>query len=108
MKSTIRHHVVLVTAPDLETSRVITKAALGRKLVACANLIPGIESHYWWRGKLESNAEVLIVLKTTKSKLTALERLVQQEHPYDTPEFVVLPVQAGSKGYLDWIDGSLK
>src|SRR2546426_10971974 len=100
--------LVLVTAPRLDTARALSKAALGARLVACANLIPKIESHYWWQGKIESSAEVLIIFKTTKAKLKALEKLVLEKHPYDTPEFIVLPISAGSKPYLDWVSRSAK
>jgi periplasmic divalent cation tolerance protein len=95
--------IVLVTAPDLKTARALAKVALQEKLIACANLIPKIESHYWWHGKIESGAEVLLVLKTQKSKLTALEKLILANHPYDTPEFLVLSLSAGNKKYLDWL-----
>src|ERR1700690_3376002 len=103
MKSASKFAVVLVTAPDLKTARALVKAALQAGLIACANLIPKIESHYWWQGKIESGAEVLLILKTQKSKLAALEKLVLTKHPYDTPEFVVLPLSAGNKKYLDWL-----
>jgi periplasmic divalent cation tolerance protein len=103
MKPGTKFAIVLVTAPDLKTARVLAKAALRAQLIACANLIPKIESHYWWRGKIESGAEVLLVLKTQKSKLAALEKLVLTQHPYDTPEFIVLPLSAGNKKYLDWL-----
>jgi periplasmic divalent cation tolerance protein len=102
MKSAAKFAVVLVTAPDLKTARALAKAALQARLIACANLIPKIESHYWWQGKIESSAEVLLTLKTQKSKLAALERLILARHPYDTPEFLVLPLSAGNKKYLDW------
>ena len=103
MKPGTKFAIVLVTAPDLKTARVLAKAALRAQLIACANLIPKIESHYWWRGKIESGAEVLLVLKTQKSKLAALEKLVLTQHPYDTPEFIVLSLSAGNKKYLDWL-----
>jgi periplasmic divalent cation tolerance protein len=103
MKPATKFSVVLVTAPDLKTARALAKAALSARLIACANLIPKIESHYWWQGKIESGTEVLLVLKTQKSKLAALEKLVLAQHPYDTPEFLVLPLSAGSKRYLDWL-----
>src|SRR6266545_2587574 len=99
--------LVLVTAPNLDTSRALAKAALSARLVACANLIPKIESHYWWQGKLESSAEVLILFKTTKAKLKALEKFIVANHPYDTPELLVLPIGAGNKRYLDWVIESL-
>jgi periplasmic divalent cation tolerance protein len=103
LKSAVKFAVVLVTAPDLKTARALANATLKSKLIVCANLIPKIESHYWWRGKIESGAEVLLILKTTKSKLVALEKLILAKHPYDTPEFLVLPLSTGSKKYLDWL-----
>jgi periplasmic divalent cation tolerance protein len=106
MKSTHSHVTVLVTAPNLGTARRLARAALRARLVACANLIPRIESHYWWQGKLESSPEVLLVFKTTRSRLTALEKLILSEHPYDTPEFIALPIAGGSRRYLAWINGS--
>ena len=106
MKSAAKFSIVLVTAPDLKTARLLAKAALRERLIACANLIPKIESHYCWQGKIEAGSEVLLILKTTKSKLAALEKLVLSRHPYDTPEFLVLPLSAGGKKYLDWLADS--
>src|SRR5882757_9246747 len=103
MKPATPFAIVLVTAPDLKTARALAKAALKAKLIACANLIPKIESHYWWQGRIESGGEVLLVLKTHNSRLAALEKLVLAGHPYDTPEFLVLPLSAGSKKYLEWL-----
>ena len=106
MKPAARFALVLVTAPDLKTARRLAKAALAARLIACANLIPKIESHYRWRGKLESSAEVLLVLKTTRARLAKLERLILAEHPYATPEFVALKLDQGSERYLDWLQAS--
>ena len=103
MKPAARFAIVLVTAPDLKTARTLAKAALSARLIACANLVPKIESHYRWQDKIESGTEVLLILKTQKSKLAALEKLVLAKHPYDTPEFLVLPVNAGSIKYLEWL-----
>jgi len=99
--------LILVTAPDLKTARKLAKAALQSRLAACANLVPKIESYYWWQGKIESSAEVLILFKTTKVKLRALEKLIVSKHPYDTPEFIVLSITAGNKRYLDWLIASV-
>src|SRR5437868_5096520 len=99
-RSSGRFAVVLVTAPDLKTARRLAKVALKARLAACVNLIPGIESHYWWRGKIESGPEVLLLLKTVTSRLAALERLLVASHPYDTAEFVVLSVTRGNQRYL--------
>jgi periplasmic divalent cation tolerance protein len=108
MKPAAKFSLVLVTAPDLKTARALAKAALQAKLIACANLVPKMESHYWWRGKIESGAEVLLLLKTTKTRLAALEKLILTRHPYDTPEFLVLPPSAGSGKYLDWLAASCR
>src|SRR5580765_3912443 len=94
--------LVLLTAPDLKTARKLARAALEARLIACANLIPKIESHFWWRGKRESGSEVLMLLKTSAARLASLEKLILQKHPYDTPEFLVLSVSRGNKRYLDW------
>lgn len=103
MKSAANHSIVLVTAPDLKTARVLAKAALEARLIACANLVPKIESYYWWQGKLEQGAEVLLIFKTSKARLADLEKLIISKHPYDTPEFLVLPLTAGNKKYLGWL-----
>jgi periplasmic divalent cation tolerance protein len=103
-----KYAVVLVTAPDVKTARRLARAALAARLIACANLLPRIESHFWWQGKIESGAEVLLVLKTATARLAALEKLIVAEHPYDTPEFIVLPISRGTKTYLDWVDQSVE
>ncbi|HTB83842.1 MAG TPA: divalent-cation tolerance protein CutA [Candidatus Sulfotelmatobacter sp.] len=107
MRPAKKFAAVLVTAPDLKTARALAKSALRARLIACANLLPGIESHYWWNGKIESGAETLLLLKTTRIKLAALEKLILAEHPYDTPEFLVLPLAGGTKKYLAWIAKSV-
>jgi periplasmic divalent cation tolerance protein len=104
--SSQRFKIALVTAPDLKTARKLARTALKARLVACANLIPKLESHYWWKGKIERGSELLIVFKTTPRHLKALEKLIVAEHPYDTPEFVVLTIQSGNKRYLDWLQSS--
>jgi periplasmic divalent cation tolerance protein len=106
-KSHGRFAVVFVTAPDLKTARKLAQAALEARLIACANLIRGIESHYWWQGKIERGTEVLLILKTTMDRLAALEKVIVANHPYDTPEFIVLPLKGGNKRYLDWLKSCL-
>jgi len=103
VKSAAKYAIVLVTAPDLKTARRLARAALEARLIACANLVPKIESHYRWQGKMERSTEVLMILKTSKARLRKLEKLVLAGHPYDTPEFVVWPLRQGTKRYLDWL-----
>jgi periplasmic divalent cation tolerance protein len=102
MKSTRGFKLVFVTAPDLKVARKLATAALKARLIACANLVPRIESHYWWQGKMESNAEVLLILKTTATALAALEKLVIKLHPYDTPEIVAVDPRSATERYLKW------
>lgn len=100
--------IVLVTAPDLKTARRLARAALVARLIACANLVPKIESHYRWQGKLERSAEVLVIMKTTQARVAELEKLIHRLHPYDTPEFVVLGIAGGSDRYLKWLGDCCK
>ena len=99
--------IILVTAPDLKTARRLAQAALAARLIACANLVPKIESHYRWQGKLERSAEVLMVMKTTPARVAALKKLIVAKHPYDTPEFVVLNLAGGANKYLAWLAESV-
>jgi periplasmic divalent cation tolerance protein len=100
--------LVLVTTPDLETARQLAQAALRDKCAACVNLMPGIESHYWWENQIESAPEVLLLCKTSQARIPALEACITTHHPYDTPEFVVLTIQSGSAKDLDWLAASLR
>lgn len=108
MKAKNQFVVALVTAPDLKVARKLAKIILKARLAACANLVPRVESHYWWKNKLETSAEVLMILKTTQTRLAKLEKCVLENHAYDTPEFIVLPIASGNKKYLDWILESVR
>ena len=103
-----RFAIVLVTAPDGKVARKLAKACLAEHTAACVNIVPRLESHYWWQGKVERGNELLLVIKTTAARLGALEKCVLANHPYDTPEFVVLPISSGNRRYLEWIADSVK
>ena len=107
MKSAARFAIVLVTAPDVKVARGLAEPLLKEKLAACVNIVPKLESHYWWEGKLEVATEALLIIKTSQSKLAALERFILGRHPYDTPEFLVLPLSSGSERYLQWLRASM-
>ena len=102
MKSAASFKLALVTAPNLKTARRLAQLALRARLVACVNLLPSVESHYWWKNKIENAREILLLFKTTSARVAALEKLIIQNHPYDTPEFIVLSLQAGAARYLRW------
>ena len=108
MQPAKKYAVVLVTVPELKVARKLARAALAARLIGCASLVPKIESHYWWKGRLEKGAEVLLVMKTSRARLAKLERLILAKHPYDTPEFVVLTFSMANKKYLAWLDSVVK
>ncbi|MGA4643627.1 divalent-cation tolerance protein CutA [Limisphaera sp. 4302-co] len=103
MKHTRNVVIVLMTAPDMETARRLARGALEARLVACVNLVPGVESHYWWEGRVEQAGEVLMIAKTLRSQLGLLEAWIRREHPYKVPELLVTPVHAGLDAYLNWL-----
>ena len=107
MKSAAKFSLVLVTVPDLKTARKLARAALKARLAACANIVPQIESHYWWQEKIEQGSELLIIFKTALGRLDALEKLIISQHPYDTPEFLVLKLGAGNTRYLAWLENAV-
>ena len=108
MIKTAQYIVVLVTAPKLTVARKLARGILKNRLAACANLISGVESHYWWEEKICRSVEILMVMKTSRVKLKVLEKFVLAEHPYDTPEIVVLPIDSGNRRYLEWVGESVK
>jgi periplasmic divalent cation tolerance protein len=101
-----RYRIVLVTCGSIGEARKIGRSVVEKKLAACANIVPGIESTYRWKGKVERAREVLVLMKTTASRLTQLEREVKRLHSYEVPGFIVLRIAAGSKEYLAWIGAS--
>ena len=108
MKTAEQFHLVLVTAPTRKVARQLAKSAVQSRLAACANLVADVESHYWWKGRVESGVEVLIIFKTITKQLRQLEKLVLANHPYETPEFVALPLGGGNERYLEWLARSVK
>ena len=98
--------IVLVTCGSIVEARRIGRKVVEKKLAACANLAPGVESIYTWKGKVERAPEVLVLIKTTAKRLRELEREVKRLHSYDVPEFIVLPIIAGSQNYLAWLQES--
>lgn len=100
--------VVLVTCPSKEEAEKIAQHIVNEKLAACVNIVPGLTSYFWWEGKVEKSSEVLLVVK---SKLNLIEELISEirkNHSYTVPEIIALPILAGNKDYLEWLDKSVK
>jgi periplasmic divalent cation tolerance protein len=99
-----RYRIVLVTCASVPEARKIGRSAVEKKLAACANIVTGVESIYRWKSNVERTREVLVLMKTTAARLRELEREVKRMHSYDVPEFIVLPLVAGSRQYLKWVE----
>ena len=99
--------VILVTASSPAEARRIGRALLKKRLVACVNMLPGVESQYWWQGKIERSRECLMMMKTRRGRFAAIERAVKQLHSYSVPEIIAVPLVAGQRDYLRWMDVSL-
>jgi periplasmic divalent cation tolerance protein len=99
--------IVLTTTANLEEAARLGHALVEERLAACATLIPGVESIYRWQGKVETSSETMLLLKTGTTQLAALETRLHQLHSYETPEFLVLGIDAGSHAYLAWMQSGL-
>ncbi len=100
--------VVLVTVPTAETGADVARALVEEGLCACGNVVPGLRSIYRWAGKVQDDAEALLVLKTERRLLPALKERLPAMHPYQVPELLALPVEDGLAPYLEWIAASVR
>src|SRR5262245_9215264 len=99
--------VVFMTAANGEEATRLADMLVGAHLAACVQILPEMESVYRWQGKIERQAEILILAKTTRGKFEELERVVRALHSYDTPEIVAVADVAGSAPYLEWLNRSV-
>ena len=99
--------VVLVTCPNARHAARLATALVQRRLAACVNLVPRVDSVFWWAGKVARAREVLLMAKTTSARFPQLERAVRSLHPYQVPEIIALPVARGHAAYLKWVASSV-
>ena len=98
-------YLVLVTCANAAEAKRIARAVVEARLAACVNILPGaVTSIYRWKGKVESARERLLLIKTSRKRLAKLQAAVERLHSYDVPEFIALPIAAGSRAYLEWMD----
>jgi periplasmic divalent cation tolerance protein len=107
-ETTSQARIVLTTAANHDQAAQLASTLVEERLVACATLIPTVESIYRWEGQVESSTETLLLLKTAPDQLAALEIRLHELHSYQVPEFLVLNVELGSHAYLEWLQASLK
>jgi periplasmic divalent cation tolerance protein len=96
--------VVFISAGSLDEARRLADALLDERLAACVNILPRVESAYWWHGKRERTEEILLIAKSRAGCLDAIIARVKALHSYETPEVIALPVAGGNPAYLDWLN----
>lgn len=101
------HCIVLCTVPDVATGEALGQYLVSERLAACVNLVPGLTSIYRWQGKVQQDAEALLVIKSRHDRFGALSAAIRARHPYELPEIIEVPLSDGLPAYLDWINLSL-
>jgi len=96
--------VILITTKNKAEAGKIAQGLLKDRLIACANIIDGVESMFWWQGKVDKSKEALMVIKTKRKLFEEVVSKVKLLHSYKNPEIIALPIVAGSWNYLKWID----
>ena len=100
--------VAFVTTPDETIAKKLARGIIQEKLAACVNIIPKVTSIYEWEGALNEDSEVLLMIKTSTSKINELTEYVRKNHPYTVAEVISLPIENGNPPYLDWVAKSVK
>jgi len=101
------YYVVYVTCSSKEEARKVALPLVEKRLAACVNTVPAVESLYWWEGKLETAEEVLLIIKTKEKALEPLMAEVRKNHSYTVPEIIAMPIASGNRDYLQWIENEV-
>ncbi|MFH1281267.1 MAG: divalent-cation tolerance protein CutA [Candidatus Omnitrophota bacterium] len=100
--------IVLVTAKDKKEAQKISVGLVKAKLAACVNIVDGVNSIFFWAGKIDQAKELLLLIKSKQEKLSQIIKLVRSLHSYEVPEIIAIPIIAGDRPYLRWIDAALR
>jgi periplasmic divalent cation tolerance protein len=100
--------IVLVTASSEEEAHKIAKLLVKEKKAACVNIVPGVQSLFRWKGKIDSARESLLLVKTRASVFSEIISLIKETHSYEVPEIIALPIIGGSEEYLKWLDSACR
>ena len=95
--------IVYVTMPDAQTAQAICETLVRERYAACANIMDGAKSVYWWRNELETSTETVCIFKTTRERYPAFQARAIELHPYEVPCIVAWPLEQGNQDFLDWI-----
>lgn len=99
--------MILVTAKNKQEAKRIALGLLEAKLIACANIIAGVESFFWWQGKIDASKEALLLIKTKKNLFEKVSAQIKRIHSYTTPEIIAFPIVKGNRDYLKWLNSSV-
>lgn len=99
--------IVFVTVPERSEAEKIASVILEKRLCACVNIVPGLKSMFHWQGNIDNTDELLLIIKTKSDLFMDLARQIKELHSYTVPELIALPIVAGSKEYLDWMEQEL-
>jgi len=100
--------IVFITTESEEEAGKISELLLSKRKAACVNIVPKVNSHFWWQGKLDSARESLLIVKSKASVLPEIIELVKRVHSYSVPEIIALPIIGGSEDYLRWLDDEVR
>jgi periplasmic divalent cation tolerance protein len=100
--------LIYTTVADRKQATDLTEKILKRKLAACVSIIDGVESHYWWQGKIETSKECLLILKTKEALYPTIEKFIREHHSYKVPELILVPIKKGDPDYLFWISKNVE
>ena len=100
--------VIFVTASNKREAQKIAAGLIKQRLAACVNIMDKVDSVFFWEGKIQKTKESLLIIKSKKEKMSKVIKLVKSLHSYEVPEIIALPVIAGDKPYLRWIDAALR
>ena len=105
---TPRFCIIFVTCQSRKEADSIASSLLNKRLIACANIISGVDSKFWWNGKIDTANEFLVILKARRGSFKKIEKEVKRLHSYEVPEIIAIPIVAGSREYLGWIGDSIR
>jgi periplasmic divalent cation tolerance protein len=100
--------VIFVTTSTEQEAHKVAELLLTKKKAACVNIVPRVDSSFWWQGKLDSARESLLIIKTKASLLPEIIEMVKSVHSYEVPEIIALPIIGGNEDYLKWIDDEVR
>ncbi len=99
--------IIFTTCASKKEAIAIAAGLLKKRLVGCANILDSVDSRFWWKGRIDRAKEVLVTMKARRADFSEIERTIKRLHSYEVPEIIALPIVAGSKDYLAWINESV-